>query len=125
MNTPRTRPPDLDPADCSNGTFVADPYNNPGLVADCRALVNIRNHWTRQTVPANSPLLAGIPDWPGIGGTHQRVTALNLAGYQLTGPIPPELSQLTHLENLVLAGNQLTGPIPPNSADSPTSNAWY
>ena len=54
---PRTQPPDLDPADCSNGTFVADPDANPGLVADCRALVSIRNHWTRRTVPTNSVLL--------------------------------------------------------------------
>ena len=119
MNTPRTRPPDLDPAACSNGTFIANPAAHPGLVADCRALVNIRNHWTRQTVPTDSALLTWgtgdttrITDWPGIRITHQRVTTLNLAFNQLTGPIPHQLNQLTNLKWLGLHDNQLTGPIP-------------
>ena len=69
MNTPRTRPPDLDPADCSNGTFITDPAAHPGLVADCRALVNIRNHWTARPRPPTRPLLT----W-GTGDTA-RITA--------------------------------------------------
>ena len=36
-----------------------------------------------------------------------------MAQNQLTGPIPPELGQLSHLLSLHLADNQLTGPIPP------------
>ena len=36
---------ELDAEDCSNGTVVTDPQDNPDLVTDCRALVAIRNHW--------------------------------------------------------------------------------
>ena len=38
---------------------------------------------------------------------------LDLESNQLTGPIPPELSNLSNLETLGLAGNQLNGTIPP------------
>ena len=51
-----------------------------------------------------------ITDWPGIRIIYQRVTALDLDNNQLTGPIPPDLTHLTHLN---LYWNQLTGPIPP------------
>ena len=108
--------PDLDPADCSNGTFIADPDTNPGLVADCRALVSIRNHWTRRTEPTDSDLLtwgtgdtAPITAWAGIGINDQRVEHLDLSYNGLTGPIPAELAQLTNLTLLDLSGNELTG----------------
>ena len=37
---------------------------------------------------------------------------LSLYANELSGPIPPELGQLTNLRNLLLYGNQLSGPIP-------------
>ena len=117
------RPADLDPADCSNGTFVSDPSANPGLAADCRALAAARNHWTAAPdnagLPAGHPLLtwgqdgAGITSWTGITVTGQRVTALDLGESGLGGAIPPELGRLTALVQLDLSGNQLTGPLPP------------
>ena len=122
-------PPGLDPADCSNGTYVAEPAANPGLVADCRALVIIRNRWTRlplADLPTNSPLLTWgtgantrITTWPRIGITGQRVTTLNLSDIELprhsiesSGLIPAELGQLTNLRHLHLEDNELTGTIP-------------
>ena len=54
--TAQSAPAPLSPADCSNGTYVGDPGNNPGLVADCTALVAIRNHFMSN--PANAGL-----DW--------------------------------------------------------------
>ena len=117
------RPADLDPADCSNGTFVPAPSANPGLAADCRALAAARNHWTAAPdnagLPAGHPLLtwgqdgADIASWRGITVTGQRVTALDLGESGLGGAIPPELGRLTALVQLDLSGNQLTGPLPP------------
>jgi hypothetical protein len=36
-----------------------------------------------------------------------------LNGNLLTGPIPPEIAQLTNLNRLQLDENQLSGPLPP------------
>ena len=112
--------PDLDPADCSNGTFITEPAASPGLVTDCRTLVSIRNHWTRQTTGPGSGLLTWgtgdttqLTSWTGIGIKDQRVTRINLTRAELTGTIPPYLAQLTNLEHLKLGHNNLTGPITP------------
>ena len=114
---------DLDPADCSNGTFVARPADNPGLVADCRALTAVRNHWTRHPGNAGLPADHALLTW-GRGGTKditswrlitvedRRVTSVLLSRRGLRGTIPPELSQLTHLKALDLGFNGLTGEIP-------------
>ncbi len=39
--------------------------------------------------------------------------SLALSHNSLTGPIPPELAELTRLQSLLLTGNDLTGCIPP------------
>ena len=93
---------------------VTDPATNPALVADCDALLAVRDalagdemlNWSASTPIAN---------WNGIdiSGTPQRVTLLYLVRQRLTGIIPPELGTLTGLNQLALVDNQLTGPIPP------------
>lgn len=118
---------DLDPAGCSNGTFVADPSAAPDLVADCQALVAVRNHWTRHPdnadLPPDHPLLTwgrgstvDITSWSGITVKAQRVTALSLprkeTPKEIRGTIPPELSRLTNLTRLNLESNGFTGSIP-------------
>ena len=42
----------------------------------------------------------------------ENTTGLYLSNNELTGPIPPEICNLTNLESLYLNDNQLTGPIP-------------
>ena len=55
-----------------------------------------------------------LGDWHGITVDDDgRVTELTLRGKGLTGPIPPELGDLTSLTKLNLPANVLTGPIPP------------
>ena len=98
---------------CGNGVAVANPANNPGLVADCEALLSARDtlagtgtlDWS-----ASTP----ITNWDGVtvGGTPQRVIGLFPSEMGLTGSIPPELGNLTKLIDLSLHRNQLTGTIP-------------
>ncbi len=54
-----------------------------------------------------------LRDWHGVTVDDDgRVTELNLSGNGLTGPIPPELGNVTSLEILNLRSNALMGPIP-------------
>ena len=40
---PPPTPPPADPSQCSNGTAVPDPLENPGLVEDCETLLMVRD----------------------------------------------------------------------------------
>ena len=61
-----------------------------------------------------SGLTGPIP--PEIGNLTN-LTTLWLWENQLTGSIPPEIGNLTNLEQLVLHDNQLTGEIPESICD--------
>ena len=50
---------------------------------------------------------------------------LHLANNSLTGPIPPELGNLTGLNSLFLYDNRLTGPIPGSLARLPLEWFWF
>ena len=102
-----TAPP-LDPAHCSDGTYVEEPIFNPNLVGDCVALVAVRNHFMNE--PANALLDYGTP-WTGTI-VHDRVESLDLAGFKLSGTIPAQIADLDKLWSLNLSYNQLTGRIP-------------
>ena len=116
--------PDLDPAKCANGPYVIRASSNPGLVADCQALVAIRNHWTRHPdnadLPPKHPLrtwgtgnTTNITDWAGLSVEDNRVLYLDLGSQGIAHTIPPEISRLTSLTNLDLSHNNLQGSIPP------------
>ena len=99
-------------SECSDA--VPSAASNPGLVADCEALLAARDtlagsgtlNWSGGTT---------IASWDGVtlSGSPLRVTSLVLSDSQLTGTIPPELGNLNNLERLNLTRNQLTGDIPP------------
>ncbi|KAJ1431190.1 Serine/threonine-protein kinase, active site [Sesbania bispinosa] len=52
-------------------------------------------------------------EWHGITCMHQRVTELNLQGYQLHGSLSPHIGNLSFLTNLNLRNNSFYGKIPP------------
>ena len=57
---------------------------------------------------------APLGTWYGVEtDSRGRVVGLKLGSNDLTGPIPPELGNLTGLEGVDLYSNGLTGPIPP------------
>ena len=102
--------PPLYPAQCADGTYVDDPESKPGLVADCIALVAVRNHFM------NNPLNYGTQwdtPWRGVTIDDDRAVALDLSNTELSGAVPPELGDLTRLRYLHLGDNQLSGTIPP------------
>ena len=112
----------LDDTLCSNGTYVADPATNTGLVSDCQALVAIRNHWTNDADNAGLPSTLHLRTWSGVITTWsgvtvgaQRVTGVALAGGatgRIAGALPAQLASLTALTQLDLSQNRLTGTIP-------------
>ena len=110
--TPTTTPLPL--GDCATGGAVTDAAANPGLVADCTALLAARDTLAG-TATLNWSADLEIDRWDGVdlSGSPQRVTSLSFYGQRLTGKIPEQLGSLTYLKNLRLDyGHLLTGPIP-------------
>ena len=108
---------------CGDGSYVADPDGNSGLVGDCRALVAFANYQAQgDALPAGHALrLWGtgaqrrIESWAGIEVASGRVRAIRLPGGgsgALTGSISPDFGRMLGLTVLDLSGNRLTGSIP-------------
>jgi len=90
-----------------------------GVIPECRMsdslnLVTIFNKTNGQNWVNSWNLNDPMDTWQGVtlngNGCVQR---LDLFNNNLTGELPPELSNLNHMEQLWLFGNQLTGNIPP------------
>ena len=98
---------------CSTKGAVVDAANNPGLVADCEALLESRDALAG-TVMLNWAEDTSITQWDGttLRGTPTRVVWLNLREKGLSGTVPAELGQLSMLTYLNLRSNELTGGIP-------------
>ena len=97
---------------CVSGGAVVD-ATNTGLRSDCERLLEARDTLAG-TASLNWSADTPITEWNGVvlGGTHGRVTELDLSDNQLTGVIPTELGSLANLRGLDLSDNQLTGVIP-------------
>ncbi len=67
-------------------------------------------NWTNNTNWKTSALLGA---WHGVTtDIDGRVTDIELAGNELSGPIPADLGDLENLQTLSLGWNELSGPIP-------------
>ena len=99
--------------DCSSGIAVTNPATNAELVADCEALLGLRDT-IQGTARLNWTAGKAMSEWMGVtvSGTPQRVTALNLADLGLDGGLSGVLGNLTGLTTLNLGGNALTGRLP-------------
>ncbi len=98
---------------CDSGTAMPSPSSNAGLVSDCKTLLGLQSVLAG-TATLNWSASTAMTSWDGVtvGGTPSRVTVLDLEIRELTGSVPPELSELTGLEELLLGQNRLTGGIP-------------
>ena len=114
-------PPVQPPPPC--GLVVSNQLDNPGLMLDCFALLAAKDT-LRGTATLNWGLDKSIANWNGVTveGTPKRVTRLVLTNKSLTGSIPPELGQLSGLDEIRLAGNSLTGCIPTALEDVATND---
>jgi len=101
------------------GTRVARAQNSDGSVGH---LVALRPAQDPFVDPIANQLTGPIP--PEIGNLSN-LTALYLSGNQLTGPIPPELGNLSNLTTACLHSNQLTGPIPPEIGNLSSLDTLY
>lgn len=56
-------------------------------------------------------------DFYGITCENDHIVSVDLSGNLLSGPLPPELGNLSHLQSLDLSDNRITGEIPPELGD--------
>ena len=126
---------DLNPAGCSDGSYVDDHAVQTGLAADCQALINIRNHWvsTRRNYnwDATHPVLewgsaskAKITTWDGVTVTDtdpgadvvSRVTKLEMLDETITR-VNPDVPTTAITEDWQRPGFSISGILPASLGD--------
>ncbi len=98
-------------------------------VSECQALVDLYAStngagWITATNWLSDP---NISTWFGITVSDGHVTIVSLYSNDLDGTVQETIGQLSYLRLLELAGNQITGPIPavPGVADLPGRSLLY
>ena len=106
-------PASATPSRCANGVALPDPVSNPGLLADCNALLSMESALTG-AASINWSEDIRIDDWNGLtlGGGANRVQGLNLESLALDGTIPAALGNLSQLLYLYIGSSAHTGTFP-------------
>ena len=97
--------------------IVPNPWENPGLVEDCRTLLGMRDRL------AGSGTLTWSSDTPvrswlrvGVSGEPLRVRTLHISDFglqgEMYGQVPPEIGNLVGLRKLTIDSTHINGPIP-------------
>ena len=97
------------------------PYTLPDSPTDRDILILLYCATDGGSWTDNAGWLTGMPlsAWNGVELDANGVKNLQLRGNELSGPIPPELENLTNLFYLNLSKNQLTGTIPAELGNLP------
>ena len=112
----QVRDNDLESADLLCET---PPWSKPDLFEDGARLMQMRDTLAGDAV-LNWSYARPVASWQGVRvGPAGRIKSLDLRGMNLTGRIPAELSELSHLNVVRLGGNRLAGAIPPELGKSP------
>ncbi|XVE89471.1 hypothetical protein DITRI_Ditri19aG0203800 [Diplodiscus trichospermus] len=86
------------------------------LNSDGKTLISLLNHWSSLPPSITSTWNASHPNpcnWTGIHcDSTSHVLILNLTGFSISGPLPPQLASLNRLNTLDLSNNNFSGPIP-------------
>lgn len=69
-------------------------------------------NWLQSNRPCDFDPVINPDGWFGVSCLFGNVTMLNLTGNRLSGPLPPQLKDLSNLILLKLDENQLSGPLP-------------
>ena len=112
-------PASATPSRCANGVALPDPVSNPGLLADCNALLSMESALAG-AASINWSEDIRIDDWNGLtlGGRVTRVQGLTLQGLALDGTIPAALGNLSQLTSTTTTS---WGAFPPSWA---TCRTW-
>ncbi|XWS10906.1 hypothetical protein CRYUN_Cryun38cG0038500 [Craigia yunnanensis] len=89
------------------------------ISTDQLALLALKSHVNSDLLTTNWSTSISVCDWIGVtcGSRHQRVTALNLFGMNLSGTMPPHLGNLTFLAKLRIGNNSFHGSLPTELAN--------
>ena len=100
--------------DLANARFcLPPPSTSPALFNDCAVLLAVKDALAGDG-SLNWHAATSVGSWQGVtvGRSAGRIVALDLRDMNLSGRLPAELSELSHLYMLRLDGNRLSGPIP-------------
>ena len=121
VTVPESARTPLEPGRCTDGGFVENPGDNPGLVADCQALASFANALIETGLIMEDSVLhqwggegqMQLASWSGVRASEGRINSLELPFSSLNSDFPAALGDLQALTRLDLRGNELSGAIPP------------